>query len=61
MVTLSAENENKFLEQLKTGFKITVPWNKCRSEISNQTAHNNLNYLIDLTFTKVNRLSFISC
>ena len=61
MVTLSAENENKLLEQLKTGFKITVPWNKCRSEISNQTAHNNLNYLIDLTFTKVNRLFFISC
>ena len=56
VVTLSAENENRLLEQLKTGFKITVPWNKYRSEISNQTANNNLNYLIDPTFTKVNRL-----
>ena len=56
VVTLSAENENKLLEQLKTGFKMTVPWNKYRSEISNQTANNNLNYLIGPTFTKVNRL-----
>ena len=56
VITLSAENENKLLEQLKTGFKITVPWKKYRSEISNQTANNNLNYLIDPTFTKVNRL-----
>ena len=56
VVTLSAENENKLIEQLKTGFKITVPWKKNRSEISNQTANNSLNYLIDPTFTKVNRL-----
>ena len=56
MATLSAENENKLLEQLKTGFKITAPWNKYRSEISNQTANNNLNYLIDPAFTKGNRL-----
>ena len=44
------------LEQLKTGFKRTIKWNKYRSEISNQTKNNNLNYLIDPTFTKVNRL-----
>ena len=28
VVTLSAENENKLLKQLKTGFKITVSRNK---------------------------------
>ena len=56
VVTLSAENENKLLEQLKTGFKMTVPWNKYRSEISNQAANNNLNYLIGPTFTKANKL-----
>ena len=56
VVTLSAGNENKLLEQLKTRFKITVLWNKYRSQISNQTVNNNLNYLIDPTFTKVNRL-----
>ena len=56
VVTLSAENDNKILEQLKTGFKRTIKWNKYRSEMSNQAKNNNLNYLIDPTFTKVNRL-----
>ena len=56
VVTLSVENDNKHLEQLKTGFKRTIKWNKYRSGISNQIKNNNLNYLIDLTFTNVNRL-----
>ena len=56
VVTLSAENDNKLLEELKTGFKRTIKWNKYRSEISNQTKNNNLNYLIDPTFPNVNRL-----
>ena len=56
MVSLSAENDNKLLEQLKTGFKRTIKWNRYRSEMSNQTKNNNLNYLIDPTFTNVNRL-----
>ena len=56
VVTLSAENDNKFLEQLKTEFEGTIKWNKYRSEKSNQTKNNNLNYLIDPTFTNVNRL-----
>ena len=30
VVTLSAENNNKFLEQLKTGFKRTIKQNKYR-------------------------------
>ena len=54
VVTLSAENDNKFLEQLKTRFKRTIKWNKYRSEMSNQTKNNNLNYLVDPTFTNVN-------
>ena len=56
VVTLSAENDNKLLEQLKTGFKRTITWNKYRSEIITETKNNNLNYLIDPTFTNVNRL-----
>ena len=56
VVTASSEDDNKLLEQLKTGFKRTVKWNKYRSEISNQTKNNNFNYLIDPTFTNVNRL-----
>ena len=60
VVTLSAENDNKFLEQLKTGFKRTIKWNKYRSEMSNQTKNNNLNHLIDPTFTDVNRVFVLS-
>ena len=56
VVTLSAEIEDKLLEQVKTGFKRTIKWNKYRSEMSNQTKNNNLNYLIDPTFTNVNKL-----
>ena len=56
VVTLSTENDNKLLKQLKTGFRGTSRRNKYGPEISNQTKNNNLNYLIDPTFTKVNRL-----
>ena len=60
VVTLSSENDNKLLEQLKAGSKRTIKWNKYRSEISNQTKNNSLNYLIDPTFTNVNRLFVLS-
>ena len=60
VVTLSAEDDNKRLGQLKTGFKRTIKWNKYRSEISNQTKNNNLNYLIDPTFTNVNGVFVLS-
>ena len=35
VVTLSNEDDNKLLEQLKTGFEKAIRWNKCRSEITN--------------------------
>ena len=60
VVTLSMEDDNKLLEQLKAGFKRTIKWKKYRSEISNQVKTNNLNYLIDSTFNKVNRLFNLS-
>ena len=60
VVTLSTESDKILLEQLRTGFKITIKWNKCRSEMTNQTQNNNLSYLIDSTFTKVNRLFVLS-
>ena len=54
VVTLSKENDTKLLEQLKLGFKRTIKWNKYRSQITIQPQNNNLNYLIDPTFTNVN-------
>ena len=50
LVTLSNENDTKPLEQLKSGFKRTIKWNKYRSQITVQPQNNNLNYLIDPTF-----------
>ena len=32
IVTLSTEDDNKLFEQLKTGFKRNIKWNKYRSE-----------------------------
>ena len=60
VVTLPKENDKKLLEQLKPGFERTVKWNKYRSQKTIQSNNNNLNYLIDPTFTKVNRLFFLS-
>ena len=34
VVTLSKENDKKILEQLKSGFKRTVKWNKYRSQMT---------------------------
>ena len=51
-------NDNiKFLENIKQGFKITISWNKHRSEIATRPKTNNLDYLIDPTFRNINRLA----
>ena len=60
VVTLSKENDIKLLEQLKSLFKRSIKWNKCRSQMTIQPQNNNLNYLIDPTFTNVNRLFVLS-
>ena len=60
VVTLSRKGNNNYLEQLKSGFKRTIKWNKHRSEMTNQTKTNHLNHLIDPTFIKVNRLFVLS-
>ena len=55
VVSLSDENDKKLLEQLRTKFKRTIKWNKYRSEMTSETKKKNLNYLINPTFTKLNR------
>ena len=60
VVTLSTQDDNKLLEQLKAGFKRTIKWNKYRAEISKQTKNNNLNCLLDPTLSKANRLFVLS-
>ena len=60
VVTLSKENDTKLSKELKFGFKKTIQWNKYRSQMSVQSNNKNLNYLIDPTFTNVNRLFVLS-
>ena len=36
VVTLSTKDDNRFLEQLKSGFKRAIKWNKHRSEMTNR-------------------------
>ena len=60
VVTLSKENDIKLLQQLKSGFKRTIKWNKYRSQMTIQPQNNNSDYLIDPTFTNANRLLVLS-
>ena len=60
VVTLSKENDTMLLENLKSGFKKTIKWNKYRSQMTIQNNNNNLNYLINPTFTSVNTLFVLS-
>ena len=56
VVTLSKDDEIKLLTNLKSGFKREIIWNKYRSQMTTEAANNNLNILVDITFTNVNRL-----
>ena len=55
-VTLSKDDEIRLLTNLKSGFKREIIWNKYRSQMTTEGVNNNLNILIDPTFTNVNRL-----
>ena len=54
VVTLSSEKDSELLNKLKSEFKRRTKWNRYVSQMSNQTVNNNLNYLIDPTFSNVN-------
>ena len=56
VVTLSKDDEIKSLTNLKSGFTREIEWNKYRSQMATKAINNNLNILIDPTFTNVNRL-----
>ena len=60
VVTLSMNNNIKFLEKIKQGFKRTISWNKYRYEITTRPKNDNLDYLIDPTCRNINRLFVLS-
>ena len=55
VVNLSKDDKTKLLTNLKLGFKREIVWNKYRSQMTTEAVNNNLNILIDPTFTYVNR------
>ena len=55
VVTLSTEDNSKLLQQLKSGFKTTVNWNKYLSKSELLGQEPNLNHLVEPSFEGVNR------
>ena len=50
VVTLSTQDNAKLLQQLKSGFKRTINWNKYESSIKTFAQNIYLNYLINPSF-----------
>ena len=60
VITLSTHNDAKILQQLKSGFKRIINWNKCQPKVTVQAQNQNLDYLIDPSFQGVNGLFLLS-
>ena len=56
VISLSKDDEIKLLTNLKSVFTREIEWNKYRSQMTTEAVNNNLNILVDPTFTNVNRL-----
>ena len=56
VVTLSTEDNEKLLPQLKSGFKIKISWNKYLAKPELLARNQNINFLIEPRFQGVNRL-----
>ena len=57
---MSIKDNLKHLANIKHGFKRTISWNKCRSEITTHLRKKKLDYLIDPSFRNINRMFVIS-
>ena len=57
-VTLSTQDNTKQLQQLKSGFKRTINWNKYQSDPKTYAQNQYVNYLDDPSFQGVNRLLY---
>ena len=60
VVTLSTQDNAKLLQQLKSGFKRTINWNKYQSDPKTYAQNRYLNHLVDPSFQGVNRLFVLS-
>ena len=60
VVTLSTQDNAKLLQQLKSGFKITINWNKYQTKVSTERQNQYLDFLVDPIVQGVNRLFVLS-
>ena len=60
LVTLSTQDNTKLFEQIKSGFKRTIIWNKYQFKITTQAQNQYVDYLIDPSFQGVNGLFVLS-
>ena len=60
VVTLSTKENAKLLQQLKSGFKRVINWNKYLSKPELLRQNRNLNYLIEPSFQRVNKLFILA-
>ena len=60
VVTLSTQDKTKLLQQLKSGFRRTINWNKYESNVKTFPWNRYLNLLLNPTFQGVNRLFTLS-
>ena len=60
VVTLSTQDNAKLLQQIKSGFKSTINWNKYESNIKTFAQNRYLNNLINPSFQGVNGLFVLS-
>ena len=50
VVTLSTQDNARLLQQLKSGFKRTINWNKYQSKVTVQEQNRYFDFLIDASF-----------
>ena len=60
IVNLSTRDNAKLLEQLKSGFKRTINWNKYKPKVTIQEQNRYLDFLINPSFQGVNRIFVLS-
>ena len=60
VVTLVTQDNAKLLQQLKSGFKRALNWNKYEPKVTVQEQNRYLDFLINPSFQGVNRLFVLS-
>ena len=60
VVTLSTQENTKFFQQLKLGFKKVINWNKYLSKLELLAQNPNLSHLVESSFQGVNRLFILA-